>query len=184
LRIPVTYDDIEVRRRRMTALSEREEPERSTEETEADIAGSEKDENSEVWKNRCICLKADFENYKRHSEAERDRLAELGKESVLSELFPIAEHLERAVAEAKKRGANNGVVEGLELVQKDMERIFEKYDMERIPTVGECFDPEVHEAVAVIEAHDICEGTIVEEVKPGFRRNGKLMFPAKVVVAK
>ncbi len=144
----------------------------------------EQEESAEAWKHRCLCMKADFDNYRKHAEAERDRLAETGKESVLAELFPIAEHLERAVAEAKKRKANSGIVKGLELVRKDLDKIFEKYGIERIPTVGECFDPEVHEAVSVMEVEGVCEGTVVDEIKAGFKRDGRLIEPAKVVVAK
>jgi molecular chaperone GrpE len=142
------------------------------------------DESAEEWKHRCMCMKADFENYKRNVEAERARLAEVGKESVLTELFPIAEHLERAVQAATGRKRDNRIVEGIELVQKDLNKIFDKHGIERIPTVGECFDPEVHEAVAAVESEDACEGEILEEIQAGFKRNGRLIRPAKVVVAK
>lgn len=147
------------------------------------IAGRSCD-GAEEWRQRCMRMKADFENYKRNAEAERDRLAEIGKECVLADMFCIAEHLERAVSSIKDKKANSGVVEGLELVRKDIEKVFEKYGIERIPALGEIFDPEVHEAVAVVEAEGVSEGTIVEELHPGYRRSGSLLCPAKVVVAK
>jgi molecular chaperone GrpE len=142
------------------------------------------EESARTWKHRCLCMKADFENYKRNAESERDRLTELGKQAVLAELFPIAEHLERALTAAREHKGNDGIIAGLELVQKDMEKMFERYGIERIPTLGQCFDPNLHEAVAAIDAEGVSEGTIVEELHPGFKRNGKLLCPAKVVVAK
>ncbi len=151
---------------------------------EDEYAPGSLEESAETWKHRCLCMKADFENYKRNTEAERDRLMEDGREAVLTEVFPIAEHLERALSAARERKGNDGIVAGLELVQKDLKKMFEKYGIERIPAIGECFDPNLHEAVAVIDAEGINEGTIVEELHQGFKRNGKLLCPAKVVVAK
>jgi len=145
------------------------------------VAGT--DESHEDWKERYTRLRADFENYKRHAEAQREELAEIGKEKVLEDVFPVVEHMERAIKAAKDTGDQSGILEGIEMVYQEMLRVLEKNGVERIHTVGEPFNPEVHEAVAVT-AHAGCpEDTVVEEVRAGFMKNGKLLRPASVVVA-
>ena len=69
------------------------------------------------------------------------------------------------------------------MVYQEMLRVLEKKGVERIDTVGKPFDPEVHEAVAVTAHADCPEDTVVEEVRAGFRKKGKLLRPASVVVA-
>ena len=139
---------------------------------------------------RYIRLLADFENYKRHANAERDRLAGIGKEAVLEDIFPMVEHLERAIKAAEEGtvGRENrpevaAIIKGLEMVYRELLGVLEKHGVERIPTLGLPFDPNLHEAAAVIPRPGVEENIIIEEIRPGFKRNGKLLRPASVVVA-
>lgn len=152
------------------------------------------DETALDAENLYLRLRADFENYKRHANAERERLAGLGKEMVLEDLFPLVEHLERALQAAKEGAAKAGpgessglaevIIQGLEMVYRELLTVLTRHGLERIPTRGLPFDPALHEAVAAISRPGAEENTILEEVRPGFRRNGKLLRPAGVVVAK
>jgi molecular chaperone GrpE len=146
-----------------------------------DPAGTE--EPHEDWKERYIRLRADFDNYKRHAEAQREHLAGIGKEKVLEDVFPLVEHMERAIKAVKGAGDQTGILEGIRMVYQEMLRVLEKNGVERIDSVGAPFDPEIHEAVAVTEHPDFPEDTVVEEVRAGFMKNGKLLRPASVVVA-
>jgi molecular chaperone GrpE len=141
------------------------------------------DEPYEDWKERYTRLRADFENYKRHAEAQREELAGIGKEKVLEDVFPVVEHMERAIKATKDAGDQSGILEGIEMVYQEMLRVLEKNGVERIDTIGVPFDPEVHEAVAVTTHSDCPEDTVVEEVRAGFMKNGRLLRPASVVVA-
>lgn len=148
-------------------------------------AGIDMPESPEAnWKDMYVRLLADFENYKRHAEAERGRLAGIGKESVLDDLFPVLEHMERAIKTVSESGGDNGVLQGLEMVRRGLVGLMEKHGVERIPAVGEPFDPARHEAVSMVRRPDVPEGVIIEEIKPGFIRDGKLLRPATVVVAR
>lgn len=142
------------------------------------------EETDDNWKDRYVRLRADFENYKRHAEAKRDQLVGIGREEVLEDVFPIVEHMERAIQAAKDSGDRTGILEGIEMVYSEMLRVLEKHGVERIRTVGEPFDPEVHEAVAVTAHPDYPENTVAEEVRAGFAKNGKLLRAASVVVVK
>ena len=136
------------------------------------------------WKNRYQRLLADFENHKRHAEAERTRLAGVGKETVLDDIFPIIDHLQRAIQATRDAGGENGILEGIEMVYNEFIKALEKHGVNRIKTVGEPFNPTVHEAVAVTEHPAYPEDTVVEEVRNGFTRGDKLLRPAHVVVGR
>ncbi len=142
------------------------------------------DSDGRDWKDMYIRLQADFENHKRHAESERARLTALGKEFVLDDVFPIVEYMEKAVQAARDSGANDGVVGGVEMVYKQLLGVLEKHGVERVPTVGETFDPRYHEAIAAVPAAGVPEGSILEEVRPGFRKKDRLLRPASVVVAR
>jgi molecular chaperone GrpE len=135
------------------------------------------------WKKKYVRLLADFENYKRHAEADRERLSGIGKECVLDDLFPMVEHMERAIKAAKDTGGGNGILEGLEMVYRELLAVLEKHGVERIQAIGEQFDPRLHEAAAAVPSPGTPEGTILEVIRPGFTRQGRLLRPATVVVA-
>ena len=137
----------------------------------------------EDWKERYIRLRADFDNYKRHAEAQRGKLMGMGKEEILDDLFPLVEHMERALRVAEDTDERTGMLEGLKMIYNELLRALEKHGVERIETVGRPFDPAIHEAVAVAAHPDYSEETVVEEVRAGFVKEGKLLRPASVVVA-
>lgn len=155
--------------------------------------GRIKDEQQEVlvgeaeqvdWKERYTRLQADFDNYRKKATKERHRLVGLGKEALLEDILPLVEHMERGIQAAKDIRAPEGIVEGLALISSELVRALEKHGVKRVKTVGEPFDPEVHEAVSVIPEERYSEDTVVEEIRPGFLRDGKLLRPASVIVSK
>jgi len=163
-----------------------EEPEESTEETKSPETErpAEKEADAESWRDKYTRLLADFDNYKRNAEKERGRLAGTGKEAVLEDVFPIVEHMERAIDSARDgSGDESGILKGLEMVYRELLSVLEKHGVERIRSTGEQFDPQLHEAVSVASSEEQPEGTVLEEVRPGFTRGGRLLRPAQVVVA-
>ena len=143
-----------------------------------------REEAREDWKGRYLRLRADFENYRRNAEAEREKLSGIGKEKILEDVFPLVEHMERAIRAARDAGDRTGILEGIEMVYQELLRTLDKHGVRRIQTVGEPFDPEIHEAVAVAPHPQYPEDTVIEEVRAGFVRDGRLLRPASVVVAR
>ena len=142
----------------------------------------EREGGGEDWKAMYVRLLADFDNFRKHTRNERERLAEVGKEAVLGDIIPVVEHLERAQQVAADAG-DRVMIEGLRMVLSELVAVLKRHGVERVPTVGQPFDPALHEAVAVIPREGAAENTVVEEVRPGFIRDGKLLRPAAVVVA-
>ncbi len=131
-----------------------------------------------------LYLRSDFANYKRNAEQERGTLAEVGREAVLKEGFGVFELLEKAIASGREHKIDAAAQAGLELVNKEFLKVFEKFKVERIKTVGEKFDPAVHEATGLVEDSEHEPDTVVFEQQPGFLREGKVLRPARVLVAK
>lgn len=144
---------------------------------------ADKEAVQEDWKERYIRLRADFDNHKRHAEAEREQLSGIGKAKVLEDVFPLVEHMERAIRASTDAGDRTGILEGIEMVYQELLRILEKNGVERIATVGEPFDPKIHEAVAVSPHPEYPADTVVKEVRAGFVKGGQLLRPASVIVA-
>lgn len=148
--------------------------------SEIDALKKELEEQKKMY----LYLRADFENFKRNVNKERLELTGQGEDSVLKEMFAVLQSLERAIKYAKDNASNPAVVDGLELVRREIFRLFEKFKVSRIPTEGQKFDPRFHEAIAVVDAQDVSPGTVLKEERPGFVREGKVLQLARVVVVK
>ncbi|MBU3957501.1 MAG: nucleotide exchange factor GrpE [Nanoarchaeota archaeon] len=122
-------------------------------------------------------LQADFDNYRKKFEKEKEKIIELANESLIKELLIILDDFERALLQTE--GKNR---EGLALLQKNFFRILESRGLGRIEALGKKFDPFLHEALAR-EKSEKDAGTILEELQKGFMLKSKAIRPAKVKVA-
>ena len=125
-------------------------------------------------------IMAEFENYKKRSGKEREMLYNSLLADIVSSFLPVIDNLEKA-AEAKTEDEN--YKQGLELVLKQFKDVLTKFGVEEIKTVGEIFDPEVHEAVSSVQDETKGEKEIVQEFRKGYKINTKVIRHAMVVVA-
>ena len=125
-------------------------------------------------------LMAEFENYKKRSGKERELLYNSLLADIVSSFLPVIDNLEKA-AEAKTGDEN--YKQGLELVLKQFKDVLGKFGVEEIKTVGEIFDPEVHEAVSSIQDETKGEKEIVQDFRKGYKIGTKVIRHAMVVVA-
>jgi molecular chaperone GrpE len=104
------------------------------------------------------------------------------QESMLSDMLSVADNLDRALAATQ---GDDGLRQGVALTRDELLRVLAKYDVERVEAHGEPFDPHVHEAVSVAPARDfdVQPGIIVQVMQSGYRWGGRLLRPARVVVA-
>ena len=126
---------------------------------------------------------ADFENYRKRvardaAQAELRGIARLAKE-----LLPGLDNLERALAAQAHEGHNGQFAEGVKLVQAELIAALARVGLEAYSPHGERFDPELHEAMAQQPAEGVESGTIIEVYQPGYRLDGNVIRPARVVVA-
>ena len=126
---------------------------------------------------------ADFDNFRKRTRRDIEDAQRKSVEKVLLEVLPVSDNLERAVQAAQQGGDVGAVVEGVTMVLRFFEDALSRLGVERVPSVGQPFDPSIHEAVQQVES-DESPGTVVNELTPGYRMNGKLVRPALVGVAR
>jgi molecular chaperone GrpE len=135
----------------------------------------------EELNNKYLRLYAEFDNYRKRVNREREDLLKYGNESLLSELLPAIDHLELALKHATAE-INSGLVQGVEMTLKELYRTLEKFGLTRIKAEGECFDPSVHHAMVQVERVDMDEKMVAEEMRAGYRYRDKVLRPSLVAV--
>jgi len=125
-------------------------------------------------------IMAEFENYKKRSIKEKEMLYKSILSDIISSFLPVIDNLEKA-AEAKTEDEN--YKQGLELVLKQFKDVLTKFGVEEIKTVGETFDPEVHEAVSSVQDDTKGEKEIIQEFRKGYRIGAKVIRHSMVIVA-
>ena len=124
-------------------------------------------------------VQADFENYRKRAAREAAAAGERAKSGLVRELLPIVDNLERALASAEE--GEQHLAEGVRLVHSELIAVLERNGVEQFNPEGDKFDPAEHEALSV--RPDGEAGVVVEVVERGYRSNGSVLRPARVVVS-
>jgi len=127
---------------------------------------------------------ADFQNYMRNAEKERQRLREVSSDDMILAIIEINENIEAAQKTIKATNENKRTVDGINAVLRQIQKILLEKGVQRIPSVGSAFDASLHESLEGVESKEKPENTIIEEVQSGYTVNGRLLRPAKVIVTK
>ncbi|HYQ48432.1 MAG TPA: nucleotide exchange factor GrpE [Thermodesulfovibrionales bacterium] len=137
---------------------------------------------AEELNNKYLRLYADFENYRKRVNKDREDLVRYGNESLLYELLPAIDNLELAMKHASG-DVNSGLVQGVEVTLKELQRTLEKFGLTRIEAEGRQFDPAVHHAMSRVERTDIPEQMVAQEFRAGYRYRDKVLRPSLVAVS-
>ena len=162
------------------------------EEKEANAAASKKEhealkakaEERDAFYDKYLRAQADMENARKRFEKDRQDLLRYANEALALDFLPILDSLEIAEIHIKEAKDFHAVQEGVDMIQAQIQKFLKEMGVERIKTVGDKFDPHLHEAVETVESDDKEEGVVAEELKPGYRLNGKLLRPALVKIVK
>ena len=133
---------------------------------------------------RLLRLGAEFENYKKRIQREREDLIKYVGESFLMELLSIVDNFERAFQAAEETQDFKVLHQGVEMILKEVENFLKEKGVKKMNTAGEQFDPHKHEAIEQVVCGDKPENIIVEELQAGYELNGRVIRPAKVKVSK
>jgi molecular chaperone GrpE len=135
-------------------------------------------------KERFVRLYAEFENYKKRSAREIQDYRKYANETLIRELLPIIDNLERAIqSSGAAAGDANCIVQGVDMTLKEILRALEKFNVQPIQSVGEPFDPNYHEAVGKEPSAECEEGKVLREYQRGYLLHDRLVRPAMVVVS-
>ncbi|MDP6980845.1 MAG: nucleotide exchange factor GrpE [Myxococcota bacterium] len=131
-------------------------------------------------------LQAEFENFRRRTLKEKQDNFKYGHQNLVKDLLSTVDNLERAVAhgEENKDGDFQSLLQGVELVQKELLGGLAKHGMEKIEAAGMPFDPEFHEAMAQVPSADVPPNTVIDVLQTGYMIRDRMLRPARVVVSK
>jgi molecular chaperone GrpE len=135
---------------------------------------------------RLVRLQADFENHRKRTLREKQEALSYGHENVVKDVLGVVDNLDRAIEHARaSSGADfEGMLQGVELVQRELLGVLAKHGVSPIEAEGEGFDPNIHEALAQTEDETVPAGRVARMLQKGYRLRDRLLRPARVMVSK
>ncbi|MCU2484704.1 nucleotide exchange factor GrpE [Enterobacter hormaechei subsp. steigerwaltii] len=130
-------------------------------------------------------IKAEMENLRRRTELDVEKALKFALEKFVNELLPVIDSLDRALEVADKANPDNAaMIEGIELTLKSMLDVVRKFGVEVIADTDVPLDPNVHQAIAMVESEDVAAGNVLGVMQKGYTLNGRTIRAAMVTVAK
>ena len=175
-----------------TENKEEEKIEETETEAETETETEEKREEEEIDKlkndienlnNQYIRLAADFDNYRKRQVQEREALLKYGAEECMKKVIEVVDNFDRAIAMVEKIDNIEKMKETFLILNKQLMESLTKLGLEQIKSVGEKFDPNIHEAVMQTQTEEYPEETIIQELQKGYKMGEKVIRPAMVAVA-
>ncbi len=128
--------------------------------------------------------RADFENYRKRVAKETSDALVRGKAELARELLPVIDNLERALEAGQDASAHEALARGVAMVHDELRARLQSGGVEAFDPTGEPFDPQLHEALSTQQAEGTQSGVVLETLEKGYRLNGQVLRPARVVVSK
>lgn len=127
---------------------------------------------------------AEFENFRKRTEREREEVYQRARAEVLLELLPVLDNFDRALSSLEQSGGDaEALHHGVELIHKQLTEALAKLGLQPLDSIGKAFDPHLHEAVTIEQTDEHDENTVIEEFERGYKIGDRLLRPAKVKVA-
>ena len=126
---------------------------------------------------------AEMENIKRRGIKERQELSKYANESLIKEILPVIDNLQKAISHAQNDKNPSGLVEGIELTLDGLMATLEKAGLKEVEAEGRPFDPNFHEAISKQIDDKVAPGHVMTELQKGYVLNGRLIRPSMVVIS-
>ena len=155
-----------------------------------DIEIAQLKEESAAFKDRLLRTAADMENLRKRAEREKAEATLYAATNFARDLLSVADNMSRALAAMSEDDkdaadeATKNLLTGIELTEKELLNIFQRYGIRRVETVGYKFDPNLHQALFELPTSEHPPGTVVQEMQSGFAIGERCLRPAMVGVAK
>lgn len=161
--------------------------EEKNEQTDPNAAAEEdveiiEEEKEDPLRVRLMRLQADFDNFRKRQVRERAEWITRANEEIFIELLPVLDHYEMGLKSAEEHQTDNSVIDGFKLVYNQLLDVLEKQNVTPVESIGEKFDPHVHEALTHMPSDKPAE-TVIEQVRRGYTLGDKLLRAAQVVVS-
>lgn len=155
----------------------------AAEDTATDSRYAELEKQAEEAQQRYLRAQADFDNFRRRTMKEKEELAQYASMKLITQLLPVVDNFDRAMAAASANGDYESLSKGVEMIFRQLEQTLTNEGLTAMNVVGEPFNPEFHQAIMQVESDEHEEGIIVEEVQKGYVLKDKVLRPAMVKVS-
>jgi molecular chaperone GrpE len=159
--------------------AEAQEPEASDDDPRVTELLRQAEENQ----SRFLRAQADFDNYRRRTQKEKEELAQYASLKLVGQLLPIVDNFERALQAGGEAAESDSFTKGIDMIYRQLSQVLEAEGLRRMEAVGTPFDPELHQAIMQVESGEHEEGTVVEVIQNGYWLKDKLIRPAMVKVS-
>ena len=136
------------------------------------------------FKDQLLRTMADFQNFRKRVRDEQRQIEERANERLIVDLLPVLDNFERAIAGMEAGSTLDAVMDGVRAIDRQFRAILDQQKVQRVKSVGQPFDPEHHDALALVESTEHEEGTILEEVESGYKIGDRVIRPARVRVSR
>ncbi|MCE9558649.1 MAG: nucleotide exchange factor GrpE [Armatimonadetes bacterium] len=140
-------------------------------------------ENADA-KDQVLRAMAEGQNVRRRMQQEMEMSRKFATEHLVREIIPVLDNFERTVTSINAGATLESIAMGVKMVEKQLLAALANQQVERVASIGNPFDPEIHEAIGTVEAEGTESGTVVEELESGYRLHGRTLRAARVRVAK
>jgi len=132
---------------------------------------------------RTLRVQADFDNFRRRTQKEKEDLGKYASSKLITELLPVIDNFERALQASEENPEFESFSKGVSMIFRQLESVLATEGLSAMKSVGEPFNPEYHQAIMQVESDEYEEGIVVEEVQKGYMLKDKVLRPAMVKVS-
>lgn len=140
-------------------------------------------ELADEFQARALRVQADFDNFRRRTQKEKEDLAQYATSKLVGELLPVMDNFERALLTAPATPELEPFTKGVNMIFRQLEGVLKSEGLTAMETVGQPFNPEFHQAIMQVESDEHEEGIVTEEVQKGYLLKDKVLRPAMVKVS-
>jgi molecular chaperone GrpE len=138
----------------------------------------------EKFKDLYIRSQADLDNYRKRAAREVEDARRYANTALLDRLLPVLDNFELGLDAARQNGGAEGILQGMSMVQKQLQDFLRDSGVEAIEAVGQPFDPNVHEALGQESSDELPEGSVTRQMRRGYKLKDRLLRPSAVMVSK
>ncbi|MGG3282892.1 nucleotide exchange factor GrpE [Paenibacillus solani] len=166
-----------------TVNSEQEMPVEETGETAGSAELEKLQAEVQEHQQRVLRVQADFDNFRRRTQKEKEELGKYASSKLITELLPVIDNFERALQASEENPEFESFSKGVSMIFRQLESVLAAEGLSAMKSVGESFNPEYHQAIMQVESEEYEEGIVVEEVQKGYMLKDKVLRPAMVKVS-
>ncbi|OBZ19182.1 nucleotide exchange factor GrpE [Bacillus sp. FJAT-27264] len=132
---------------------------------------------------RVLRVQADFDNFRRRTQKEKEELAQYATSKLINELLPVLDNFDRALVTAPAGPETEAFTKGVNMIFRQLDGVLKSEGLTAMESVGQPFNPEYHQAIMQVESEEHEEGIVTEEVQKGYLLKDKVLRPAMVKVS-